>query len=165
VLVDLKPGGRFVAPDLERAGGMALVAQRLQQAGLLHDAPTVSMRTLFAEAADAKETAGQEVVRPVDKPIKPNGGLAILKGNLAPEGCVIKLSGHTRKSFSGPARVFDTESDAFAAVQNGNIKEGDFIIIRYVGPKGAPGMPEMLAVTGALVGAGLAGSVALATDG
>jgi dihydroxy-acid dehydratase len=165
VLVDLKPGGRFVAPDLERAGGMALVAQRLQQGGLLQDAPTVSLRSLFAEAAEAKETAGQEVVRPLDKPIKPNGGLAILKGNLAPEGCVIKLSGHTRKSFSGPARVFDTEADAFAAVQNGEIKEGDFIIIRYVGPKGAPGMPEMLAVTGALVGAGLAGSVALATDG
>jgi dihydroxy-acid dehydratase len=165
VLVDLKPTGRFVAPDLERAGGMALVAARLKDLNLLHDTDTVSGRTLFAEAADAKETPGQQVVRPANDPLKPNGGLAILKGTLAPEGCVIKLSGQQRKSFSGPARCFDTEADAFAAVQKGQIKPGDFVVIRYVGPKGAPGMPEMLAVTGALVGAGLAGEVALMTDG
>jgi dihydroxy-acid dehydratase len=165
VLVDLKPAGRFVAPDLETAGGMALVAKRLMDAKLIADAPTVSMRTLFDEARDAGETKGQEVVRPLANPIKPNGGIAILRGTLAPEGCVIKLAGHEKRQFSGPARVFDSEAAAFSAVEKGQIKAGDFIVIRYVGPKGAPGMPEMLAVTGALVGAGLSGTVALVTDG
>jgi dihydroxy-acid dehydratase len=165
VLVDLKPAGRFVAPDLETAGGMALVAKRLMEAKLIQDSPTVSGRSLFEEAALAKETPGQEVVRPLTNPLKPNGGIAILRGSLAPEGCVVKLAGHERKAFSGPARVFDAEDAAFSAVQNGEIKAGDFIVIRNVGPKGAPGMPEMLGVTGALVGAGLAGEVALMTDG
>lgn len=165
VLVDLKPGGRFVAPDLERAGGMALVAQRLIELKLLKDGPTVSGKTLFEEAKAAKETKGQEVVCPADKPIKPTGGIAILRGSLAPEGCVVKLAGHERKSFSGPARIFETEQDAFNAIQDKKIKEGDVIVIRNLGPKGAPGMPEMLGVTGALVGAGLAGGVCLITDG
>jgi dihydroxy-acid dehydratase len=165
VYTDLKPGGRFVAPDLETAGGMALVAKRLMDAGLIKDSPTVSGRSLFEEAALAKETPGQQVVVPLDKPLKPNGGLAILRGSLAPEGCVVKLSGHDRKTFSGPARVFDSEEAAFAAVEQSQIKAGDFIVIRNVGPKGAPGMPEMLGVTGALVGAGLAGQVGLLTDG
>jgi dihydroxy-acid dehydratase len=144
---------------------MALVAKRLMDAGLIKDATTVSGRSLFQEALLAKETSGQEVVRPLDKPLKPNGGIAILRGTLAPEGCVVKLAGHERKTFSGPARVFDSEEAAFAAVQDGSIKAGDFIVIRNVGPKGAPGMPEMLAVTGALVGAGIASEVALLTDG
>jgi dihydroxy-acid dehydratase len=134
-------------------------------AGLIKDSPTVSGRSLFEEAALAKETPGQQVVVPLDKPLKPNGGLAILRGSLAPEGCVVKLSGHDRKTFSGPARVFDSEEAAFAAVEQSQIKAGDFIVIRNVGPKGAPGMPEMLGVTGALVGAGLAGQVGLLTDG
>jgi dihydroxy-acid dehydratase len=165
VMVDMKPGGRFVATDLERAGGMALVAQRLKQAGLLKDIPTVSGKTLFQHADEAKETKDQPVVTAVDKPIKKSGGIAILRGSLAPEGCVIKLAGHERRHFSGKARVFDTEQAAFDAVQGKTIVAGDVIVIRYVGPKGAPGMPEMLQVTGALVGAGLGGSVALITDG
>lgn len=165
VYVTLKPGGLYVAPDLERAGGMALVAARLREAELLHDTPTVSGKTLFEEAALAKETAQQKVVAPLGQPFKPHGGIAVLRGTLAPEGCVIKLSGHETKTFEGKARVFDTEAAAFAAIEAGTIKAGDAVIIRFVGPSGGPGMPEMLQVTGALVGAGLGTSVALITDG
>lgn len=165
VIVDLKPGGRFVAPDLEKAGGMRLLAKRLQEAGLLKDQLTVSTRTLFAEAKEAVETKGQEVIREMSNPLKKEGGIAIVRGSLGPEGGVLKLAGHDRRKFSGPARVFNCEDDAFAAISAKKIKAGDVVIIRYVGPKGAPGMPEMLAVTGALVGAGLSDSVALVTDG
>ena len=165
VLVDLKPGGRFVAPDLERAGGMALVAQRLQELGLLKNTPTVSGKTLFEHAAEAVETAGQQVVTASSKPLKKSGGIAVLRGELAPEGCVIKLAGHERRHFAGPARVFESEAAAFDAIQTKAIQPGDVVVIRNVGPKGAPGMPEMLAVTGALVGAGIADKVALITDG
>lgn len=165
VLADLKPTGRFAAPDMEAAGGMALLAKRLKELKLVHDTPTVSGKSTFSEAEAAKETAGQEVVRPANNPLKATGGIVVLKGSLAPEGCVLKTSGQKRTHFAGPARVFDSEADAFAAVSNKQIKSGDFIVIRNVGPKGAPGMPEMLAVTGALVGAGLSDSVGLLTDG
>ncbi len=166
ILADLKPGGRFVATDLYAAGGTALVAKRLVEAGLLRgDCITVTGRTIAQEAAAAKETPAQEVVRKLDAPLKPTGGLVILKGNLAPEGCVVKVAGHNLQNFRGPARVFDTEEAAFAAVEKGNIKAGDVVVIRYEGPKGGPGMREMLAVTAALVGAGLGDSVALLTDG
>ncbi len=166
IIADLKPGGRFVATDLYAAGGTALVAKRLLEAGLLRgDAITVTGSTLAEEAAKAKETPSQEVVRKLNAPLKPTGGLVILKGNLAPEGCVIKVAGHNLQNFRGPARVFDNEEAAFAAVEQGVIKAGDVIVIRYEGPKGGPGMREMLAVTAALVGAGLGDSVALLTDG
>ncbi len=165
IIADLKPGGRFTAPDMETAGGQRLLAKRLQDAGLIVDAPTVTGRTLFEEAAEAVETEGQQVLTSVEKPLKAMGGIGILKGSLAPEGCVVKLSGHNRTNFVGPARVFDTEDAAFQAVQTGGIKAGDVVVIRYVGPKGAPGMPEMLGVTGAIVGAGLSDSVSLITDG
>jgi dihydroxy-acid dehydratase len=165
VYVDMKPGGRFVATDLWKAGGQALVAKRMKEAGLLKDAPTVSGQTMFQHADAAKETAGQEVVRPLNNPLKKSGGIAILRGSIAPEGCVVKLAGHERRRFEGKARVFDSESAAFDAVTGGQIKPADVIFIRNVGPKGAPGMPEMLAVTGALIGAGLGDSVALVTDG
>ncbi len=166
ILADLKPGGRFVATDLFAAGGTALVAQRLLAAKLLNgECITVTGRTLAEEAAMAKEAPKQEVVRKLDSPLKATGGLVILKGNLAPEGCVIKVAGHNFQTFRGPARVFDTEEAAFAAVGNGTIKAGDVVVIRYEGPKGGPGMREMLSVTGALVGAGLGDSVALLTDG
>jgi dihydroxy-acid dehydratase len=166
ILADLKPGGRFVATDLFAAGGTALVAQRLLDAKLLHgECLTVTGRTLAEEAAEAKEAPKQEVVRRLDAPLKATGGLVILKGNLAPEGCVIKVAGHNLLTFRGPARVFDDEEAAFAAVGDGTIKAGDVVVIRYEGPKGGPGMREMLAVTGALVGAGLGDSVALLTDG
>jgi dihydroxy-acid dehydratase len=166
ILADLKPGGRFVATELFAAGGTALVAKRLVEAGLLRgEALTVSGRTLGEEAADAKETPGQEVVRKLNNPLKPTGGLVILKGNLAPEGCVIKVAGHDYKTFRGTARVFDSEEACFAAVDSNTIKPGDVLVIRYEGPKGGPGMREMLAVTAALVGAGLGDSVALLTDG
>jgi dihydroxy-acid dehydratase len=166
ILADLKPGGRFVATDLFAAGGTALVAKRLLEAKLLHgESITVTGRTIAEEAATAKETPKQEVVRKLDAPLKPTGGLVILKGNLAPEGCVIKVAGHNFQTFRGPARVFDNEEAAFAAVGDGTIKSGDVVVIRYEGPKGGPGMREMLAVTGALVGAGLGDSVALLTDG
>ncbi len=166
ILADLKPGGRFVATDLFAAGGTALVAQRLLEAKLLHgESITVTGRTIAEEAAAAKEAPKQEVVRKLDAPLKPTGGLVILKGNLAPEGCVIKVAGHNFQTFRGPARVFDNEEAAFAAVGDGTIKAGDVVVIRYEGPKGGPGMREMLAVTGALVGAGLGDSVALLTDG
>jgi dihydroxy-acid dehydratase len=166
ILADLKPGGRFMATDLYAAGGTALVAKRLLDAKILHGSTiTVTGHTLAEEAAGAKETLNQEVVRKLDKPLKPTGGLVILKGNLAPEGCVVKVAGHNLQNFRGPARVFDSEEAAFAAVENGAIKPGDVVVIRYEGPKGGPGMREMLAVTAALVGAGLGDSVALLTDG
>jgi dihydroxy-acid dehydratase len=166
ILADLKPGGRFVATDLYAAGGTALVAKRLVEAGLLRgDSITVTGHTLGEEAAAAKETPSQEVVRKLNAPLKPTGGLVILKGNLAPEGCVVKVAGHNVQNFRGPARVFETEESAFAGVEKGLIKAGDVVVIRYEGPKGGPGMREMLAVTAALVGAGLGDSVALLTDG
>ena len=166
LIADLKPGGRFVATDLYRAGGVPLVARRLLDAGRLNgDCMTVTGRTLGEETRDVEETPGQEVVRHVSNPLKPTGGLVILKGNLAPEGCVVKVAGHERTRHSGPARVFDREEDSFKAVQNGEIKEGDVLVIRYEGPMGGPGMREMLGVTAALVGAGLGEAVALLTDG
>ena len=166
ILADLKPGGRYVATDLYAAGGTALVAKRMLEAGLLRgDCLTVTGRSLAEEAARAKETPGQEVVRSKNNPLKPTGGLVILKGNLAPEGCVIKVAGHNLQNFRGPARVFDSEEAAFGAVDQGKIQAGDVMVIRYEGPRGGPGMREMLAVTAALVGAGLGDSVALLTDG
>jgi len=166
LIADLKPGGRFVANDLYKAGGIQLVAKRLMEAGLIHgDTLTVTGKTIKEAAQDVKESFGQEVVRPMVNPLKPTGGLVILKGNLAPEGCVVKVAGHERLIHKGPARVFDREEDAFAAVQKGQIKAEDVIVIRYEGPKGGPGMREMLGVTAALVGAGLGNSVALLTDG
>ena len=166
LLADLKPGGRFVATDLYHAGGTGLVAKRLDEAGLLHgSALTVSGKSIGDEAKAANETAKQEVVRPLDRPIKATGGLVILKGNLAPEGCVVKVAGHEHLQHRGPARVFDSEEAAFAAVQQGRIRAGDVLVIRYEGPRGGPGMREMLGVTAALVGAGLGDSVALLTDG
>jgi dihydroxy-acid dehydratase len=166
ILADLKPGGRFVATDLYAAGGTALVAKRLIDAKLLNgDCITVTGRTIGEEAAAAKETPKQEVVRSLDKPLKTTGGLVILKGNLSPEGCVLKVAGHDYKTFRGPARVFDNEEAAFAGVESGSIRAGDVVVIRYEGPKGGPGMREMLQVTAALIGAGLGDSVALLTDG
>ena len=166
LLCDLKPGGRFVAVDLYKAGGVALVAKRLLDAGLLRaDALTVTGRAIGAEAAGAVETPGQAVVRPLGQPLKPTGGLVILKGNLAPEGCVVKVAGHERLRHQGPARVFECEEDAFAAVKQRRIEPGDVVVIRNEGPVGGPGMREMLGVTAALVGEGLGESVALLTDG
>ena len=166
LIADLKPGGRFVANDLFKAGGIQLVAKRLLEGGLIHgDAMTVTGQSISEAARAAKESAGQEVVRPLHNPLKPTGGLVILKGNLAPEGCVVKVAGHERMTHKGPARVFDREEDAFQAVQKGEIKPNDVVVIRYEGPKGGPGMREMLGVTAALVGAGLGDSVALLTDG
>ena len=165
ILADLKPGGRFTAPDMFRAGGMRLLGKRLLEAGLLHDGITTSGRKLFEEIQGATETAEQEVIRPLAKPLKADGGLAILHGSIAPEGCVVKLAGHERVLHTGPARVFDSEEAAFAAVQSRQIQPGDVVVIRYEGPKGGPGMREMLAVTGALAGQGIDGSIALITDG
>jgi dihydroxy-acid dehydratase len=166
LLCDLKPGGQYVAPDLYEAGGVPLVVKRLKDAGLLHsDAQTVTGATIGEVADAAQEADGQRVVRPLDDPIKPTGGLAILRGNLAPEGCVVKLAGHERRRQSGPARVFESEEHAMAAVRERSIKAGDVIVIRNEGPAGGPGMREMLAVTAALVGEGLGEDVALLTDG
>jgi dihydroxy-acid dehydratase len=166
LLADLKPSGRFVAVDLYRAGGVRLLAQRLAEAGLLHeDALTVTGRTIGEEAAEAEEAEGQEVVRPIDRPLKPTGGLAILRGNLAPDGCVVKVSSAGRSEHRGPARVFESEGEAFAAVKAQSIEPGDVVVIRNEGPAGGPGMREMLGVTAALVGQGLGDTVALLTDG
>ena len=166
ILADLKPAGRFVATDLYAAGGTALVAKRMLEGKLLHgQCLTVTGRTIAEEAAGAKETPKQEVVRSLNSPLKSTGGLVILKGNIATEGCVIKIAGHDYTTFSGPARVFDDEEAAFAAVEKGEIKAGDVVVIRYEGPKGGPGMREMLQVTAALIGTGLGDSVALLTDG
>jgi dihydroxy-acid dehydratase len=166
LLCDLKPGGRFVSADLWRAGGIGILASRLLDAGLLHgDAPTVTGRTIGEHAREAEELDGQEVVRPLDDAIAPTGGLAILRGNLAPEGCVVKLAGHQRRHHTGPARVFESEEDAMKAVTGKLIEAGDVVVIRNEGPAGGPGMREMLAVTAALVGEGLGEEVALLTDG
>ena len=165
VIADLKPAGHFVAVDMHRAGGERLLGARLREAGLLRDTPTCSGRTLFEEIDQANETKGQRVVLPLASALKPRGGFAILRGSLAPDGCVLKLAGHDRQKHAGPARVFDGEEAAFAAVQAGLIKAGDVVVIRYEGPRGGPGMREMLAVTAAIVGRGLGDSVALVTDG
>jgi dihydroxy-acid dehydratase len=170
LLADLKPSGRFVAVDMHRAGGVRLLAHRLAQGNLIHsEAKTVTGHSLEAESANAVETPGQEVIAPLDRPLKKTGGLVILKGNLAPEGCVAKISGHERLEQRGPARVFESEEDAMAAVTTKDaskkIKSGDVVVIRNEGPKGGPGMREMLSVTGAIVGEGLGSSVALLTDG
>lgn len=166
VLADLKPGGQFVATDLYRAGGIPLLAKRLAEAGLLHtDELTVTGKTVGDEASQAIETENQKVVLPVDKPLKPTGGFAILRGNLAPDGCVIKLAGQDKTLHRGPVRIFEREEDTFAAIKGGRIKPGDVVAIRYEGPTGGPGMREMLGVTAAIVGAGLSEDVALLTDG
>ncbi len=166
LLADLKPGGRFVATDLYRAGGVPLILKRLDELGILHaDAITVSGRTIGAEAAAAVEAEGQEVVLPAAAPLKPEGGLAILRGNLAPEGAVVKLAGTERTGQTGPARVFESEGECFAAVKGQEIEPGDVIVIRNEGPAGGPGMREMLQVTAAIVGEGLGEQVALLTDG
>jgi len=165
IIADLKPAGRFMAPDLFLAGGTRLVIEKLKEAGRLVDAPTVSGKSLFEEASEAEESPGQEVVVPFDQPLETRGGFGILYGNIAPEGCVAKLAGHGEFSFSGPARVFENEEECFHAVQNREINKGDVIVIRNEGPRGGPGMREMLAVTAALVGQGLGDDVALMTDG
>ncbi|MCH8338512.1 MAG: dihydroxy-acid dehydratase, partial [Chloroflexi bacterium] len=166
LLADLKPSGRYVATDVYEAGGWQLVANRLVEAGILHsDAITVTGRTIGEEAREATETAGQEVIRPLSDPISPTGGLVVLRGNLAPEGCIVKIAGHNMTYHRGPARVFDSEESAFEVVQSGGIKVGDVVVIRYEGPVGGPGMREMLGVTAAIVGAGLGDSVSLLTDG
>ena len=166
LLADLKPGGRYVAADLHKAGGTGLVCQRLVSAGLLDGtAPTVTGRTIGEEAAAVVETEGQDVVRPFDTPLKPTGGLLVLHGNVAPDGCVVKVAGSSLAGHQGPARVFEGEEAAFAAVQAGRITAGDVVVIRHEGPKGGPGMREMLGVTAAIMGAGLGNDVALLTDG
>jgi len=165
-ICDLSPGGKYVAKDYQDAGGSRVLAQRLKERGQLHDTPTVSGKTLFEEAAEALETNGQQVILPWDKPLKPTGGLVILKGNLAPEGCVIKVAGHERIHHTGIARVFDSEDLCFAAINEGKINPNDVLVIRYEGPKGGPGMREMLAVTAAIKGIPeLSETVALLTDG
>jgi dihydroxy-acid dehydratase len=166
LLGDLKPAGRFVAKDLYEAGGVGVFAKRLAEAGILHgDAMTVTGRTIGEEAEAAPETEGQEVVRPLSDPLKETGGLVILRGNLAPEGCVVKVAGYERLTHTGPARVFESEEDAFRAVKDSKIEAGDVVVIRNEGPSGGPGMREMLQVTAALVGEGLGDKVALLTDG
>jgi dihydroxy-acid dehydratase len=166
IVADIKPGGRYVATDLFRAGGVALVARELVRGGLVHEeAAGVDGRTLRQVADGAFERAGQDVVVSWDNPLKSTGGLAILRGNLAPEGCVVKLAGHERVHHRGPARVFDSEEACFAAVKSRTIEPGDVIVIRYEGPAGGPGMREMLHVTASLVGEGLGDEVALITDG
>jgi dihydroxy-acid dehydratase len=166
LLADMKPWGRYTAPEMYEAGGMGVVAKRLLEAGLLNEAEiTVTGRTIGEEARAARETPGQKVVHALSDPIKPEGGLVILRGNLAPDGCVAKVSGQKRDTHRGPARVFEREEDAFAAVKAGRIKPNDVVVIRWEGPKGGPGMREMLHVTGAIQGAGLGETVALMTDG
>jgi dihydroxy-acid dehydratase len=166
IIADLKPGGRYVAVDLDKAGGVPLVVQRLLEARLMHgEARTADGRTWAEHARAAKEMPGQPVIRPLSAPLSPTGGLVILRGNLAPQGAVVKMAGHERHFHRGPARVFDREEDAFAAVRAHRIQAGDVVVIRYEGPRGGPGMREMLGVTAALVGQGLGESVALLTDG
>jgi dihydroxy-acid dehydratase len=166
VLADMKPWGRYMATDMHAAGGVALVAKRLHDAGLLDGGtPTVTGRTLLEEISGAKERPGQQVVYTTDAPLKKRGGLVILRGNLAPDGCVMKIAGTERLLHRGPARVFESEEQAFAAVQAGKIQKGDVVVIRCEGPRGGPGMREMLGVTAALAGAGLGAEVALLTDG
>jgi dihydroxy-acid dehydratase len=166
LFADLKPGGRFVATDLYAAGGVPVILKRLADKGILHaDALTVTGRTIGEEAEAATEAPGQEVVRPLDDPLKPEGGLAILKGNLAPEGAVVKLAGTERRRQTGPARVFESEEECFRAVKDQQINAGDIVVIRNEGPAGGPGMREMLQVTAAIVGEGLGESVAMVTDG
>jgi dihydroxy-acid dehydratase len=166
LLGDLKPGGRFVAKDLYEAGGVGVLAKRLDEAGVLHrDSMTVTGRTIGEEADATQETPAQQVVRPLDDPLKPTGGLVILRGNLAPEGCVVKVAGEERKKHTGPARVFGSEEECFAVVEQQGIKPGDVVVIRNEGPSGGPGMREMLQVTAALVGEGIGDQVALLTDG
>jgi len=166
LIADLKPGGKYTAVDLDRAGGVALVIQRLLEEGCLDGRARAADGKPWKEhAGDATETPGQKVVRPMGQPIQPTGGLVILRGNLAPEGCVVKMTGHERSFHRGPARVFDREEDAFAAVRDRRIRKGEVVVIRYEGPRGGPGMREMLGVTAALVGEGLGESVALLTDG
>ena len=166
ILVDLKPGGRFMAVDVDKAGGIGVIAKRLVEGKFADGAAlTVTGRTFAQEAADARETPGQQVVRPLKQALKPRGGMAILRGSLAPDGCVIKLAGHDRTVHHGPARVFEREEEAQQGVRDGKVKAGDVVVIRYEGPRGGPGMREMLQVTGAIVGAGLSDSVALVTDG
>jgi len=166
LFVDLKPGGKYVAVDVDKAGGIPVIAKRMVE-GKFVDPHTLTCtgETFGEEAAKAQETSGQEVIRPLDRPLKPTGGLEILRGSLAPEGCVVKLAGHDRRLHRGPARVFDREEDAMAAVTEDRINAGDVLVIRYEGPRGGPGMREMLGVTSAIVGAGLSDSVALLTDG
>ena len=166
LLGDLKPGGRFVAKDLYEAGGVGVLAKRLDEAGVLHrDAITVTGRTVGEEADLTQETPAQQVVRPLSDPLKPTGGLVILRGNLAPEGCVVKVAGEERRKHTGPARVFGSEEECFAVVEQQGIKPGDVVVIRNEGPSGGPGMREMLQVTAALVGEGIGDQVALLTDG
>jgi dihydroxy-acid dehydratase len=166
ILVDIRPAGRFVATDVFAAGGLAVLMQRMLELGLLHgDAMTVDGRTIAEVAAAATETPGQQVIRPADAPLRHHGGIAVLRGNLAAGGCVVKLAGNDRETHRGPARVFDSEEDAFASVRDGGVHAGDVVVIRYEGPVGGPGMREMLGVTSAIVGAGLGDEVALITDG
>jgi dihydroxy-acid dehydratase len=166
IVADLKPGGRYTAVDLDQAGGSKVLGRRLVEAGLVDGSQlTPTGRTIAEEVEGAEETPGQDVILPVDKPLKETGGLVILKGNLAPEGCVVKVAGYTRLRHEGPARVFESEEEAMEATQSGHIVEDDVVVIRYEGPKGGPGMREMLGVTAAIVGQGLGESVALLTDG
>ncbi|WP_119719373.1 dihydroxy-acid dehydratase [Cognatilysobacter tabacisoli] len=165
VIADLKPGGRYTAAEMFEHGGVALVARELRAAGLIEDVPTVTGRGFFAELDEVETAAQQDVVRPVHAPLKPRGGYSVLYGDLAPDGCIVKLAGHGRERFEGPARVFDFEEAAFAAVQARQVRAGDVVVIRFEGPAGGPGMREMLAVTAALVGQGLGDDVALLTDG
>jgi len=166
ILADLKPWGRYVAVDVHHAGGIPVIAKKLAEAGLIHESQmTPSGRTIGEEARLVKETPGQDVIRPVSNPLKKTGGIVILRGNLAPEGCVCKVAGHERLYHRGPARVFDEEEKALRAVLDGSIKSGDIIVIRYEGPRGGPGMREMFDVTAAVMGAGLGDLVSLVTDG
>ena len=166
IIADLRPGGQYVALDVDRAGGIQLIAKRMVEANLVHaGTQTVTGRTLGEEVADVVETPGQVVITTADRPFKPTGGLVILRGNLAPDGAVVKIAGHERPYHTGPARIYDREEDAMRAIEAGKIVAGDVVVIRYEGPRGGPGMREMLGITGAIVGAGLGETVALLTDG